>query len=211
MSCPLCSNSSTSLIGAPTTREFYLCTCCDLLFLNPGQRISQSDEKARYEKHNNDVNDPRYREFVTPLLEAICAKISPGTSGLDFGAGTGPVLAEMLEARSYRIQRYDPLFWPNPRLLQFQYDFVFASEVVEHFFTPGEEFRRLRGLLRPRGLLAIMTLLRSADTDLSRWHYLKDPTHVCAYSKSTFHWIAEKFSFAEPEFQGDRVILLAKR
>jgi 2-polyprenyl-3-methyl-5-hydroxy-6-metoxy-1,4-benzoquinol methylase len=208
MLCPLCGKKSTTDLLTEQRRHFFRCAQCDLVFLNPSQRLSLEDEKARYEEHNNDVNDPRYQDFVRPLFDLVCEIMEPGASGLDFGAGTGPVLSEMLESNGYRIQRYDPFFWPNARLLDLQYDFVATSEVVEHFANPADEFARLRGLLRPRGLLGVMTLLHDDSTDFESWYYLKDPTHICAYSENTFKWIAREFGFQAPDIRSERLISL---
>lgn len=208
MNCPLCTSPVTSPVRAIHGRKFHRCAKCDLVFLEPSQRLPPAEEKARYELHNNDVNDPRYFEFTRPLHEEICRSVKPGATGLDFGAGTGPITAKALQENGYQVQLYDPFFWPDPTPLQFQYDFVFACEVVEHFANPAEEFLRLRNLLKPGAPLVLMTLLQNENTDLSSWFYLKDPTHICAYSQRTFQWIAESFGFHSSVFKGDRLIVL---
>lgn len=127
------------------------------------------------------------------------------------GAGTDPVLSEMLEEKGYRIARYDPFFWPNDDVLQLQYDFVFACEVVEHFYQPAREFELLRSLLKPRASLALMTLVVNEETDLPNWYCLRDPTHVCAYSQRTFQWIAKQYGFESVDFESRRVTVLTVR
>ena len=37
--------------------------------LDPLDYLSQEEEKERYKNHNNDVNDPRYQKFVSPIVE----------------------------------------------------------------------------------------------------------------------------------------------
>ncbi len=208
MICPLCTSPENSPVRAVAGRKFHRCTHCDLVFLDFSQRLTPAEEKARYELHNNDVNDPRYFEFTRPLYEEICRSVKPGASGLDFGAGTGPITAKALKENGYRVELYDLYFWPDPTPLQFQYDFVFACEVVEHFAAPATEFLRLRKLLKPDAPLVLMTLLHSEETDFSSWYYLKDPTHICAYSQRTFQWIAKNFGFHSCAFQSDRLIVL---
>lgn len=208
MSCTLCANPVTGTPVLLHGRSFHLCAQCDLLFLDPSQHLSPEEEKARYEQHNNDVNDPRYQDFVRPVFDEIRAIAPLGADGLDFGAGTGPVLAKMLEEAGYRVQKYDPFFWPDPQTLNFKYDFICATEVVEHFANPAREFPKLRKLLNPQAPLAIMTLMRDPETDLASWYYLRDPTHVCAYSRRTFEWIAANFGFTAVSFKSDRVIVL---
>ncbi len=211
MLCPLCLSTEVTKTLLVKPREFFRCQRCDLLFVNPAQYLSLSDEKARYLQHNNDVTDSGYQNFVLPLVEALCARLTERTAGLDFGAGTGPVLSHLLEERGHTLHRYDPFFWPHPELLERTYDFVCASEVVEHLHKPDKDFSLMRSLLKPAGVLGLMTLMHSDETDLSSWYYLKDPTHVCAYSQRTFRWIANAYQLSEPEFLSERVILFREK
>lgn len=207
-SCPLCAEKDCSYSTKNLQRTFFKCPTCDLLFVDSTQFLALDDEKRRYESHNNDVRDPRYQDFLKPLMEVICREMPPGSKGLDFGAGPGPALSDMLRKKNFEIALYDPFFWPRTDALETKYDFVFASEVVEHFFKPDQEFKKLRALLKPKGALFLMTLLHSSTTELSQWYYLKDPTHVCAYSDKTFRWISREFGFGRTEFHGSRIISL---
>jgi hypothetical protein len=58
----------------------------------------------------------------------------------------------MLEEKGHSLTLYDPFFKPNTNALKRNYDFVFATEVIEHFFHPALEFQRLRALTKPGGL-----------------------------------------------------------
>ena len=98
----------------PYSPRYFHCPKCDLRFLDPQYRLPAHEEEARYRTHNNDVTDPAYQNFVAPLYRAVSARIRSGDSGLDFGAGTGPVLAEMFERGGYPMRRYDPFFGHNP-------------------------------------------------------------------------------------------------
>jgi 2-polyprenyl-3-methyl-5-hydroxy-6-metoxy-1,4-benzoquinol methylase len=176
--------------------------------LDPSQRLSPSEEKARYETHENDIQDPKYQEFVRPLVKWIQEIVKPGASGLDFGAGTGPILESLFQKDGYEMDKYDPFYWPNGKTLQKQYDFVVASEVAEHFSDPEKEFTLLNSLLKPGGVLGLMTLMHEAQTEIETWYYLKDPTHICAYSQKTFEWVQEHFSFSKLEIKLPRMVVL---
>jgi SAM-dependent methyltransferase len=189
-------------------RKYFACSACNLAFLAPSDRLPPDQEKSRYLQHNNDINDPRYRNFVRPLYDQVRQHVTPGGSGLDFGSGTGPVLAEMLRADGYNISLFDSFFHPLHQNLRQTYDFIVACEVVEHFFDPAAEFHRLRGMLRAAGVLGIMTRLWDAGIDFANWHYRRDPTHVAFYSQATFHWIQTRYGFSEVSFPTDRVVLL---
>jgi hypothetical protein len=60
-------------------------------------QLSEDEEKSRYDTHNNDPKDVRYRQFLSQLSEPLLKKISDNSFGLDFGAGPGPTLSLMLE------------------------------------------------------------------------------------------------------------------
>ena len=206
--CPLCHTTGPFPTITNLKRVFFRCSSCDLLFVDPSQILSPEEEKKRYESHNNDIRDPRYQEFLRPLFEVVIQKYQQSARGLDFGAGPGPALYEMLKMRNIEMELYDPYFWPEKKALDTHYDFVVASEVVEHFSDPAREFKLLRSLLKPQGVLFIMTLFHEPERDLGQWYYLKDPTHVCAYSQRTFHWIQAAFGFEKIELQKPRIVSL---
>lgn len=209
--CPLCGIlASLGCQDAATDKKYLRCPQCDLYFLRPTDRLSAEKEKAHYDHHNNDVADPRYQSFVLPLHQHIRRLFAPGTLGLDFGAGPGPVLAEMLRRDGYRVDVYDPLYWPDQAPLHRRYDFVIACEVVEHFYNPAREFELLFSLVKPGGVLALMTLMRDEETQFSDWHYRIDPTHVVFYSPKTFGWIKKNLGFIGLEIDGKRVVLLKR-
>jgi ubiquinone/menaquinone biosynthesis C-methylase UbiE len=85
---------------------------------------------------------------------------------------------------------YDPLYAPDTAVLNRQYDFVTCSEAVEHFHHPDQDMATLVRLVKPGGWLAVMTSLLDDSIDFARWHYARDPTHVCFYREKTFQWLA---------------------
>jgi hypothetical protein len=147
-------------------------------------------ERARYESHENDPDDPRYREFLDRLAQPLTRHLDRGMEGLDYGAGPGPTLSLMLTERGYPTRHWDPFFAPDPEPLQRRYDFVTCTETAEHFFQPGRELDRLDGLLRSPGWLGIMTQLLEDDDGFQEWWYVGDPTHVSFYRPETLEWIA---------------------
>lgn len=89
------------------------------------------------------------------------------------------------------MQIYDPFYAPDSQPLQQQYDFITASEVVEHLHHPRRDLDRLWSCLKPQGSLGIMTKRVLDQEAFSRWHYKNDPTHVCFFSSETFRWLAD--------------------
>jgi len=206
--CPLCSSSSVSLIHQEGPRSYFACAQCGLRFLDPASRLPPEQERARYLTHNNDIADPRYREFVRPLYEKVSEHVRLGATGLDFGSGTGPVLADMLCRAGYELRLFDPFFRPDTKTLRQTYEFIVACEVMEHVFDPAGEFRRLRQMLCSGGLLGVMTLLLDEEIDFATWYYRRDPTHVVFYSRATFLWIERVHGFSRVSFPSNRIVLL---
>lgn len=161
----------------------------------PEFRLSLKDEQARYEKHNNDVNDTRYQQFVMPIVEAVLSDYAASHKGLDFGAGTGPVISKMLMDAGYCIKQYDPFFYPNVKLLSEDYDYIVCCEVIEHFRSPSEEFARLRYMLKPCGKIYCMTQLYDDSTNFREWHYMRDPTHHFFYHNITLTGLGNSMIF----------------
>lgn len=210
LSCPLCLQNEIKSSFTNFNRTFYECDVCHLIFVDPCHFLDRESEKKRYETHENDVLDPGYQKFVTPLFQAIKTKVSPEKRGLDFGAGTGPVLTKLLKDSGYEVELYDPFFHPNRSALEKTYDFIFASEVVEHFYYPRKDFALLGSLLLPAGFLFLMTLIMTEETPRETWFYLKDPTHVCAYSIKTFEWMKNHYGFSKLEVYEPRVVTFQK-
>lgn len=200
--CPLCESMADYFCSiGKKGRDYYKCTTCHSVFLHPKSYIDYPSEKSRYEEHNNDVEDPRYQEFVSPITEAVRAQFPKTANGLDYGCGTGPVASVVLEEEGFKkVALYDPFFYPNEEHLTKTYDFIICCEVMEHFFNPQEEFSRLRKLLRTSGKLFCKTSILKEDTDedyFKDWWYNNDPTHVFFYTPKTLEFIAKAFGFKQ--------------
>ena len=192
--CPLC--QSQSVVFYQQIKQLFLqCTNCKGIFVDQSLLPSLLEEKTRYETHNNDVNDLGYQKFVSPITSAIIANHNENDIGLDFGAGTGPVISKVLGDNNYQIKQYDPIFFKSPDLLETKYNYIACCEVIEHFHSPLIEFKLLKSLLKPVGKLYCMTHLYDEKIDFSNWYYKNDPTHVFIYQIETLDWIKSRFKF----------------
>lgn len=187
-------------------KKYFKCTYCSSIFLDPKNYPTRENEKNRYEEHNNDVEDPGYQNFVAPIVNEITQHFSENHAGLDFGAGPGPVITKLLQDQGYNVELYDPFFWNNPKALKSKYDYIACCEVIEHFHRPQKEFKLLRSLLKPGGILYCMTQLYSEEIDFSSWYYKNDPTHVFFYHGDALEWIQTHFNFSKLVIK-DRLIL----
>ena len=203
--CPLCKSNSNNFCK----KVYYQCVNCYGLF-RPAQLLPTLEaEKNRYETHNNDVENEGYQNFVSPITNAILENHDAEEVGLDFGAGSGPVIANMLERKGYKPLLYDPIFHNYPELLERKYNYIFACEVIEHLHNPYDEFSRLYNILNTNGKLYCMTHLYDKSIDFDRWYYKNDFTHVFIYTRETIHWIATEIGFSDYKID-DRLITFWK-
>jgi hypothetical protein len=205
MNCPLC-NAKSQFFSKTRGREYYQCSLCLSVFLTPSQRLSAEHEGERYCKHNNDIHSVGYQKFVGPMVDAVKLRFPPNHSGLDYGAGPGPVASYLLENLGYSITKYDPFFFPSTNVLNRKYDFIICSEVAEHFYNPYLEFQRLKGLLNPNGALFCLTELFNDEVIFDAWHYKNDETHVFFYHPRALEFIAKEFNFSSVQIN-ERLIV----
>ena len=177
--------------------NFYNVLFCLSVFTHPKDYLSPEAEQAHYLCHNNDPEDIRYQNFVSPVTNAILADFKPHHKGLDFGSGTGSPIMQVLKDNDYDVVEFDLFFHNRPELLQQAYDYIACSETAEHFKEPYREFKQLHSLLKPAGKLYIMTDRFDTEREFGTWFYKTDPTHVFLYHEKAFEFIKEEFDFKE--------------
>ena len=205
LNCPLCNSNATLFCDKPK-HLFYKCDTCEGIFRPKHTFLTAEEEKAHYEKHNNDVFDERYQAFVSPIVNAVLQDFSPEAKGLDFGSGTGPVIAKMLIDKGFQVQNYDLFFANEPSFLNQKYDYVSCCEVMEHFHQPYEEFELLKSLLLPKGKLYCKTEVFNNQKPFENWYYKDDFTHVFIYQPKTLEWIQKNLRFSKV-FVYDKLIV----
>jgi len=208
--CPLCISEDTHWYYENKQREFYHCRHCDLVFVPSHFHLPAREEKKLYDFHQNSIDDPGYCDFLNTLVMPLIQRLAPGMRGLDYGAGPGPTLSQLLQRQGFAMQIYDPLYCDDAAVLQLQYDFVTCTEVVEHFSKPALDWLALSALVKPEGLLALMTLLRNNQVDFASWWYKNDMTHVAFYSPNTIEWLAAHYGFELIYADARRVLILQK-
>ena len=195
--CPLCRAATSAPFFASRSRrpqrDYLLCSECALVWVPTSQHLSAEDEKARYDLHQNAHDDPGYRRHLERLTRPLLAALPVASRGLDFGCGPCPVLQSMLVEAGHPTAVYDTFYAPDRAVLASRYDFITATEVVEHLSDPGAELDRLWERLAPNGILAIMTQLRAPERSFADWHYKNDPTHVAFFTRRSLDHLASRW------------------
>lgn len=193
LNCKICK----ALIGKLTTlrnsRIFYHCDACGFISLDPKFLLSRDEEKARYDLHENSIDNSGYLKLLQDFVKTAVKPYSV-TSVLDYGSGPNPVLAKLLSEEHYDVDIYDPYYMPWDATKKSHYDLVVSTETFEHFQDPVKEFEFITSILKPRGYLAIMTSLACSYENFKAWRYKDDTTHIAFYSMQTFNKLAELFS-----------------
>jgi len=193
--CRVCGAEKSFFFVSADGTDYYRCPSCLATFAGGEFLLGPEEERSRYACHKNDPSDQEYRRFLSKLADPLLDRLGTPKEGLDFGCGTGPALAQMLEDVGHHISLFDPFFCPDGAALERQYDFVTCTEVFEHFHNPARELKLLDRLLRPGGLLAVMTCFQTDDAKFKEWHYRRDPTHVVFYKEETMRHVAEIFGW----------------
>ncbi|MDN3714519.1 methyltransferase domain-containing protein [Vibrio breoganii] len=209
LDCPLCHHSESKFYWEDKRRQYHQCQRCELVFVDPNQRLDSSQEKAHYDLHENDPTDVGYRKFLSRVQIPLAERIGSHKQGLDFGCGPGPTLSLMMQEAGHDVDLYDLYYYPDTKVLNKRYDFITATEVIEHLYQPDVVWAQWMSMLKPGGWLGLMTKMVRDVEAFSTWHYKNDHTHVVFFSRSTFEFLAARDEL-ELEFIENDVILLRK-
>jgi hypothetical protein len=205
--CPMCSHSGqfTHLTG-PLQISYWHCEICQLIFMDRDYLPDVETEEQHYKTHQNGPQYQGYVDFLNQAINPTLPYLDSSMRGLDYGSGPGPTLCLLLKNQGIQCENYDPIF--SPDMPDGKFDFIFATEVVEHFFYPAQEFTRISSVLNSGGIFTIMTELWQDLDGFSEWYYAKDPTHVCFYHARTMDYMCKKFGFEILDRKNPRVNVL---
>lgn len=205
-SCVLCSSNALEYYWHDVKRVYWQCRQCDLVQVPKPYHLSAVREKAEYDLHENRFDDKGYRQFLMRCAKPLLDRLPNSTTGLDFGCGPTPLLARILTERGHQVCCYDTFYFNQPAVWERYYDFITATEVVEHLSEPGIIFERLLGCLNSKGYLAVMTKRVLSKTAFVHWHYKNDPTHISFFSEKSFEYIAGTYSLSLEILEKDVVL-----
>jgi len=207
--CCLCHSETTEAYHTDKRRRYLYCPRCHLVFVPTECHLTLEAEKNEYLKHENNPNDAGYRRFLNRVCAPLLARLPPKSTGLDFGCGPGPTLSVMLTEHGHDVALYDPFFASQAEVLQNDYQFITATEVVEHLRAPGPTLDQLWRQLQPGGWLAVQTKRVRDPEAFKTWHYIHDPTHISFFDARTFDWLAHRWG-TSAEFIDHDVVFFQK-
>ncbi len=172
--------------------------------------LSFEEESKRYSYHQNSNQDQGYVDFLNRLVSPLTKFLPKEFTSLDYGCGPAPTVSRLLKEKGGDVHDYDPLFFPHKNLLNEKYDVVTSTEVVEHFKNPSVSWDELTSLIKPSGVLAVMTQFLPEDVDYQAWWYKNDPTHVVFYNDKTFAFLANRFGL-EIVFKDQKSVVIFRK
>jgi 2-polyprenyl-3-methyl-5-hydroxy-6-metoxy-1,4-benzoquinol methylase len=148
-----------SNVRAFRDNEYSLWRCSHCRSIHAADEVDLQACYAHYPFHSLE-NDIRLSIVYAKLLRRLrSAGLRQSSSIIDYGCGSGAFL-RYLHRRGYvNAVGYDGFHreFAEPRRLDARYEFVMAQDVLEHDEQPLELLKRLDGLARPRGVVAIGT------------------------------------------------------
>lgn len=219
MNCPVC-NSLNCVTFDVKDMHYLRCNDCGSITLKAESRLSDEGQKARYELHENTLQDAGYRTYLEKFLSQSLSAYQeyagkqPETV-LDFGSGPDPCLVQLIKEKGLEAWGWDPFFnrdglsgYPVSR----GFDLVTCLEVAEHFENPEESFRYLTSLVKRGGMAVIGTNLIPDENKqpFAQWWYRFDPTHVTFYTLKGLQTVASSAGLSYVHSLNDKIFAFCR-
>ncbi|MFA0697998.1 class I SAM-dependent methyltransferase, partial [Vibrio sp. 10N.222.49.C9] len=88
------------------------------------------------------------RKFLSRVQIPLAERIGSHKQGLDFGCGPGPTLSLMMQEAGHDVDLYDLYYYPDTKVLNKRYDFITATEVIEHLYQPDVVWAQWMSMLK---------------------------------------------------------------
>jgi SAM-dependent methyltransferase len=224
--CPLCESKDISFFSEqPISRTYYLCNNCKLVFVESKHLLDLSEQKTRYDFHENYPDNPGYMNFLNKAILPALKYINTSGIGLDYGSGpaSGPKSKFGSSALAYSLIHdhmcsvlcYDPVYspWEESEFVARHnfFDYIFSTEVWEHFTNPFQSIKQIHSILKKDGIVTVMTGAWNEIIDFSGWYYAKDETHVVFFHETTMEWISAEFHWDLLEKPSETVWIFQKK
>lgn len=212
-SCPVCgSHISRTLQDQKNARVYLLCDNCRYIFLQPENHLSTEEQKRRYLRHRNSLEEEGYINFLSSFLQrVVIPHIERGAHVLDYGSGPVPAFSWLLDTNGYRVDSFDPFFFPDTSWEKETYRAAIMIEVLEHLSNPVGTLKNLRDRIAPGGYICIRSSLHDENpSHFATWWYRQDPTHVSFFSITTIEYLSTALGLRTISIADDRDIVLQR-
>jgi 2-polyprenyl-3-methyl-5-hydroxy-6-metoxy-1,4-benzoquinol methylase len=210
--CKICNGKTRAIRDKKKELSYYRCLSCGFVYLDDSHIIDNQREKAHYEKHNNSFESLGYVKMFEDFIEVAVAPYEESIeSALEFGCGTGAVLAELLSRRGMEVDRYDIYFHPQKIYEGKQYDLITSTEVFEHLQKPMEVLKLLAKHTKECGYIILMTKFPPADDrEFIEWWYRRDITHISFFTPKSFEVMANKIGLKILKIVDKNIVIFQK-
>jgi len=199
--CLICNHKTEEYRDIQLNIKTYKCPNCSYIFKDTDLFAPLSEQKNRYDLHQNDPDDEGYRAYFQSFLDYVLPLTTNVKTALDFGCGKSSLLSNMMIENGIDSNYYDPIYHPDKSTLDSRCDLITSVEVFEHLHDPVDVFGKLLLQLNDGGYLAIRTEFAPSEmSEYFSWYYRQDPTHIGFFSRSVFEYLAERFGC---EYVGD--------
>lgn len=208
--CKICSHESRTITIPKSEIKYHTCAFCEFIFIDDGNLLSKEEEKSRYRKHDNTLENKGYVNMLNDFIEKSVAPYKDTIKRvLDFGCGHEPVLKTLLKDKGLDVDIYDKFYAPDKVYINNKYDLITATEVLEHLTDPLYIFDLFRNLLNINGIISVMTHFHPRDDKIfTDWWYRRDRTHISFYTPKTIGYLARKFGLKLLQCDGKNICVL---
>ncbi|MEA1954841.1 MAG: class I SAM-dependent methyltransferase [Campylobacterota bacterium] len=194
MNCHICSKSTELFIDEKTDITYYYCKECEYVFKSPLCYQNFSEQKKRYNLHENSENNKGYQAYFQRFIDFTLPLVEKPKIALDFGCGRSSLLSSLLIKEGINCDFYDPIYHPDTLDKKKKYQLIVSTEVFEHLHQPKVIFESLLKQLGEGGHLALQTQFHSNNIELfKKWYYHQDPTHIVFFTAKTFKVLAKMY------------------
>lgn len=211
--CTICNSEVLTFRSDTQNIAYHRCPNCDLISKDESSYISIEEETKLYLYHHNSLESMDYVNYLKNFVHKAILPYHKGYQLLEFGSGPTPVLTSILKDEyGFTVQIYDKIFSKNKNYLDYQYDVITCTEVIEHIGELIPLFKEWNKLLLNNGIISVMTLFHPIENDVFlKWWYIRDKTHINFFSRRTFEVIAKMFQLEIVFCDNHRMIVMRKK
>ena len=210
--CKICYEITRTVVDKKRKISYYRCISCGFVYLDDKFIVDVNSEKSQYEMHENSFESLGYVKMFEDFIEIAVAPYEKNlNTALEFGCGTGPVLAELLKRRGMTVDKYDIYFYPEKIYEGKKYDLITSTEVFEHLQNPIKVLELLAKHTNDNAYVILMTKFPPDDDGVFLdWWYRRDVTHISFFTPKSFEIMADKVGLRVVKIINNHIVIFKK-